>query len=173
MRQETLPSPGQLSQGITLRNVAALAISAVEINAGIPANAGKSSYAKSLADFFTACATAVTGFVDAVLPTQTARTIAANEATKVRIKIDKGLDPRYVPAPADFALTTPTKVISKVEIDGPFIVLTVTVPYTVADNAAKVAYTAPGGGTGARDFSGNLLASWLAAAGAITNSVPA
>ena len=173
MRQETLPSPGQLSQGITLRNVAALAISAVEINAGIPANGGTSSYAKSLSDFFTACAAAVAGFIDAVLPTQTARTIAANEASTVRIKIDKGLDPRFVPAPAAFALTTPTKVISKVEIDGPYVVLTVTVPYTVADTAAKVAYTQPGAGSNLRDFSGNYLASWLAAAGAITNSVPA
>jgi len=169
MRIETLPSPGSLSQGIQLRNVAAQAISAVEINAAIPGGGGKSSYAKSLADFFTACATAVTGFVDAVVPTVTARTIAANEANTVRLKIDKGLDPRFVPDASAFAMTTPTKVVSKVAIDGPFLVITVTVPYTAADTDVKVAYTQPGATSNARDFSGNLLASFTAAA--VVNSV--
>lgn len=64
MRVETLPSPGLLSNGIRIRIEAAKAISAVEINAGIPANGGKSSSARPLRDFFLACYDALYDYDD-------------------------------------------------------------------------------------------------------------
>lgn len=65
MRVETLPSPGLLSNGIRIRIEAAKAISSVEISAGIPANAGKTSTATELKAFFDACSAAVAPYVPA------------------------------------------------------------------------------------------------------------
>lgn len=64
MRVETLPSPGLLSNGIRIRIEAAKAISAVEINAGIPANGGYAANAQQLKDFFDACSAAVAPLID-------------------------------------------------------------------------------------------------------------
>jgi hypothetical protein len=167
MRQETLPSPGILANGPRLLVEATKAISACEISAGL--GAGKSTHAKKLSDFFTACATALATFVEAVVPTVTSRVIR-NEPGKNKLWIlhSEQLDPQFVPAPAAFAITSAAKTITKVEIDGPYVILTVSVAWA-AGNTASVAYTQPGAGSNLRDLSGNLLANYTATA--VTNSI--
>lgn len=177
MRRESLPSPGMLSMGIDLQGRMARAISSVEVNAG--QSGGISSQAKQLDNFLVAARAAISAFIDAVLPVVSSRNVgAANYAIPgsgqvagnfVRIRTSKMLDRSYVPAAAAFALASPAKVISNVQVDGPDVILTVTVPYTAADTTATVAYTAPGAGAnGVRDLSGNLLATFAAAAVANT-----
>ena len=163
MRQETLPSPGIVANSIKLRTEAAKAISAVEISAGF--GAGKSTHAKRLSDFFTACAAAVADFLDVTVPTVLSRIISASEANKVYILHSEALDPTSAPLVADFTLATPAKTISKVEIDGPYVILTVTVPYTGADDTATVTYNADT----LKDLSGNLVADY--ATQAIVNNL--
>jgi len=163
MRVDSLPSPGLLSNGIRLRIEASRAISAVEINAGIPVNAGKSSSAKILDDFLVACRTAIATFIDTVAPTVTSRVIRNSEADQIYIAHSEGISPAFLPQPSAFVISGQTRTISKVEVDGPFVILTVTVPFV--PGAVNVAYTQPG--TAAerlRDLSGNLLASYTAQA---------
>lgn len=177
MRRDSLPSPGMLNMGIDLQGRMARAISAVEVNAG--QSGGVSSMAKQLDTFLTAAKTAIAGFIDAVVPTVSSRTVGtANYATPmsgqvtgnfVRIRTSKMLDRAYVPPASAFALASPAKVISNVQIDGPDIILTVTVPYVATDTTATVAYTQPGAATNVRDLSANLLATF--AATAIVNTV--
>jgi len=167
MRIENLPSPGMLSNGIALQQHAMKAISAVEILAGM--GAGKSSAAKPLSDFFTACVAALSTFLDVTVPTVLTRAIdTVTKPDTVRIRHSEGLDPKFVPAPAAFVIAGVAKTVSKVCVDGPDVILTVTVPF-VAGNAPTVAYTQPGAGSNLRDLSGNLVASYTAAA--ITNSL--
>lgn len=163
MRQESLPSPGLIGNGQTLRALVAKVISQVEIDAGLRGS-GKSSHAKPLSDFFAAGVTALATFLDAVVPTVASRQIfvLTGVANKVRIRHTEGLDPKFVPAPAAFVLASPAKVISKVEVDGPDVILTVTVPYTDADDTATVAYTQPGAASNLRDLAGNLVANYTA-----------
>ncbi len=168
MRVDTLPSPGLLSMGINLRTTAAKAISSVEINAGLSVNAGKSSSAKPLGDFFTACIAAISDMYDVVVPTPSARNVLDAMPSKLFILFSEELDKKYVPLTTDFAIAGVTKVISKVEIDGPYVVLTVTVPWVNGD-VSTVAYTAGAAGNKLRDLSGNLVATFTAAA--IVNSV--
>lgn len=167
MRVATLPSPGLLSNGIRIRIEAAKAISAVEINAGIPSNAGKSSAAKPLTDFFTACNAAISGFIDSTAPTGASRTIAPSNAKRLVIAFSEGMNKAFVPAPAAFAITGQVRTIEKVTVDGPFIYLDVTVAFTAG--AVNVAYTQPGAASNLRDLSGNLAASFTATA--VTNGV--
>jgi len=167
MRIETLPSPGPIGSGLQLRTQAAKAISYVEIMAGMAAN-GKSSTAKSLGAFFAACKAAADAVTDTTLPTVTARAIPANAPTKVRITFSEPMDTSVVPAISAFALAGVAKTISAVAFTSDTVLeLTVTVAY-VAGGSPTVAYTAPG--TNAlRDRSGNLLATFAAAA--IVNNV--
>ena len=167
MRVETLPSPGMLSNGIRIRIEAAKAISAVEINAGIPVNSGKSSNAKPLADFFTACVAAVSGLYDVTAPTVASRSIATSNASRIVIALSEGLDEKFVPAPAAFAITGQVKAVTKVTVDGPFVYLDVATPFIAG--AVSVAYTQPGAGSNLRDISGNLVASFTATA--VTNAI--
>lgn len=167
MRVETLPSPGLLSNGIRCRIEMAKAISAIEINAGIPANGGKSSTAKPFDDFLVACRTAIASFIETVVPTVVSRAIRASFPNQVVITFSEGLDRKFVPAPAAFAITGQVRTISKVEVDGPFVILTVTVPFVAG--AVNVAYTQPGATSNLRDESGNLVASFTAAA--VTNAI--
>jgi len=166
MRVETLPSPGLLSNGIRIRIEAAKAISAVEINAGIPANGGKSSTAKPLSDFFTACAAALSGFLDVTVPTNTARTITPSLPTRLTLAFSEGLDPKFVPAGAAF-VTSPTRTFTKVTVDGPLVHLDTATPFVAG--AVTVAYTQPGATTNLRDLSGNLVANITATA--VTNGI--
>lgn len=167
MRVATLPSPGLLSNGIRIRIEAAKAISAVEINAGIPANSGKSTNAKPLSDFFTACAAALSTFVDAAAPTVASRSIAPSSPKRITIVCSEGIDKKFVPAAAAFAITGQTRTIEKVTVDGPFIHVDVTAAFVAG--AVNIAYTQPGATTNLRDYSGNLLASFTAAA--VTNGI--
>lgn len=167
MRVETLPSPGLLSNGIRIRIEAAKAISAVEINAGIPANGGKSSTAQPLSDFFTACVASLSTFLDAVVPTITARTIAPSSPSRLTLAFSEGLDPAFVPAPAAFAVTGQVKTVTKVTVDGPLVHLDVNTPFIAG--AVSVAYTQPGATSNLRDLSGNLVASSTATA--VTNGI--
>lgn len=168
MRVETLPSPGLLSNGIRIRIEAAKAISAVEINAGIPANGGKSSTADPLHDFFTACAAAVNGFRDTTAPTIVARSVAASNPNVIVLTYSEGLDASRVPLVTDFAVTVQARTVTKVVVDGPFVFLTLNTP--LAAGAVSVAYT-QNANTELRlqDNSDNQSASF--AATAVTNGV--
>lgn len=166
MRVDTLPSPGLLSNGIRIRIEAAKAISAVEINAGVPANGGKATGAKPLSDFFTACAAALATFVDAVVPTVSTRTISASFPKRITLKMSEGLDPKFIPATTAFAVTTQVRTVDKITVDGPFVHVDVTVAFVAG--AVNIAYTQPGTNN-LRDLSGNLLANFTAAA--VTNAI--
>lgn len=139
MRVETLPSPGMLSQGIRLRNIAAQAISSVEINAGISVNGGKSSNAKPLADFFTACAESLGTMLDVIVPVIAAGSIAPSNPSELVLTYDEGLDARKVPDVGDFVIGYQVRTVTKVAIDGPFVLLTVNAPFTAG--TVSVAYT--------------------------------
>lgn len=164
MRVETLPSPGLLSNGIRIRIEAAKAISAVEINAAY--GAGKSSAAAPLSAFFTACAAALSTFLDVTLPTIAGRSIATSNAKRIVLTASEALDPKFVPAVGDFAITGQVKAVTKVTIDGPFVYLDVATAF--AAGAVSVAYTKPATNQ-LRDLAGNELASFTATA--VTNAI--
>lgn len=168
MRVDTLPSPGLLAQGIQIRTLMAKAISAIEINGGLSVNGGKSTMAKPFSDFLDAAKAAIATFVDAVVPTVIGRSINADDATHVMIYCSEGLDPKFVPPISAFTIAGTAKTIDRVRVEGNFIRLRVTVPFA-AGNTVTVAYTQPGATANARDLSGNLLASFTAAA--VTNSL--
>ena len=168
MRVSTLPSPGLLSNGIRIRIEAAKAISAVEINAGIPVNAGKSSNAKPLSDFFTACVAALSTFLDVTTPTISARSITESLRTRIVLTYSEGLDKGHVPDVTDFAIAGQVKPVTKVTIDGPFVYLDVGSAFVAG--AVTVAYTQSG--TAAKrlqDAAGNQAASFTATA--VTNAI--
>lgn len=165
MRVDTLPSPGMLSNGIRIRIEAAKAISAVEINAGITANAGKSSNAKPLSDFFTTCAAALSSFLDVTAPTIAARSITDSAASRITLTYSEGLSSKFVPAVTDFAITGQVKAVTKVTVDGPFVHLDVATAFVAG--AVLVAYTQ--GAIPLQDASGNLAASFVATA--VTNAI--
>jgi hypothetical protein len=163
MRKDSLPSPGMLSMGINLQSTMSKAISAVEL-AAMTGAGGKTSLAKQLDVFLTAAKTAIAGFIDAVAPTVLTR--ALTDASTIRIRADKWLDAQYVPVTTAFAITGTVRTVTAVRVDGPDIVLTVSAPFATG-NAINVAYTQPGAVSNARDLSGNLLATFAAAA--VTN----
>lgn len=159
MRVDTLPSPGMLSNGIRIRIEAAKAISAVEINAGVPANAGKATAAKPLADFFTACAASLSTFLDVTEPTIVARTIAPSKPKRITLTMSEGMDQKNIPALTSFVTTTQVRVVESITIDGPFIHVDFTLPFVAG--AVGIAYTQPGT-LNLRDISQNLLANSIA-----------
>jgi uncharacterized repeat protein (TIGR02059 family) len=163
MRVETLPSPGLLSNGIRIRIEAAKAISAVEINAGIPANAGRARNADALHDFFTACALAINGFRDVTVPTITARGIAANRPDVIVMTASEGLSAARVPAAGSFAVlvAAAARTVTKVVVDGPFVFLTLATP-VLAAQAVTVAYTRPSIATSLQDSSDNQVVNFTA-----------
>lgn len=99
MRIDSLLSPGQLSNGFMLRNEANKAISSVEITAGRTPG-GKTRAAKALADFFTDCASKLSGLVDVTAPTISSR--VATSATLVTLTFSEPMDTSVVPAAAAF-----------------------------------------------------------------------
>jgi hypothetical protein len=167
MRLETLPSPGFLSNGIRLRIEAQKAISATEINAGIPSNVGKSSNAFALKTFFDFCSASIAGFLDVVAPTIAARSISSSDPSTLVLTYSEGLDAKFVPAASTFAITGQVRTIESVKICSPFVHLKVTVPFTAG--AVSVAYTQAGNANDLRDFSANKAASFVATA--VTNGV--
>lgn len=166
MRVSTLPSPGLLSMGIKLRTEAAKAISAVEISAGRGhAGAAKSPHAFQLSAFFTACAAALSTFVETTAPVIAARSIAASNPKQIVLTYGEGLDKTKVPAVGDFAITGQVKAVTKVTIDGPFVYLDVATDFIAG--AVSVAYTQ--GAIKLQDASGNFAASFTATA--VTNGI--
>ena len=168
MRVETLPSPGLLSNGIRIRIEAAKAISSVEINAGIPVNAGKASSAKPLSDFFTACAAALSTFLDVTAPTVAARSATPTATKRIVLTHSEGLSIKNVPDLTDFVVTGQVRTVEKVTIDGPFVYVDVTV--ALAAGAVSIAYTQSATvSKRLQDESGNQVASY--AATAVTNTI--
>lgn len=167
MRVATLPSPGLLSNGIRIRIEAAKAISAVEINAGIPANGGKARNAADLKQFFDACSLAIAGFVDVTAPTVVARSISPSNPKRIVLTMSEGLEAAHTPSVTAFAITGQVKAVHKVTIDGPFVYLDFTSDFVAG--AVNVAYTQPGAATNLQDESGNMVASFTAAA--VTNGI--
>lgn len=158
MRIENLPSPGHLSNAIYLRTAAAKAISNIEVVAG-KTPGGKVSTANSLHTFFTACATAVNGMRDTVLPTATAFNQTAG-ANVIRITTSEGLRPDIIPALTSF-VTSPARTITGVEVAGNQL----RVSYSGASlaNGNTIAYTQPAVNR-LQDPAGNELASITATA---------
>lgn len=168
MRVESLPSPGLLSNGIRIRIEAAKAISAVEINAGIPVNAGRSSAADPLHVFFTACAAAINGFRDVTLPVNVARSATPSAPNRIVLTYGEGLDAAHTPPVSAFAVTGQVRTVTAVQIDGPFVFLTLNAP--LAAGAVSVAYTQPGSvALRLQDYSRNQAASFVATA--VTNTI--
>jgi uncharacterized repeat protein (TIGR02059 family) len=168
MRVETLPSPGLLSNGIRIRIEAAKAISAVEINAGVPANNGRSSAAAPLRDFFQACADALTSLRDVTAPTIQARSATNANRSLIVLTYNEGLDATHVPPTTAFAVTGQVRTVTEVQIDGPFVFLTLNTPLNTG--AVSVAYTQPGtANLRLQDVSGNVTATF--AATAVTNTI--
>ncbi len=167
MRVSDLPSPGFLNGGIQLRTQAAKAISSTEISAGRAhaGAAGKSPHAYQLAAFFTACAAALSTFIEAIVPAIASRSIAASNKKRIVLAYGEGLDPTKVPAVGDFAITGQVKAVTKVTIDGPFVYLDVATDFVAG--SVSVAYTQ--GTIKLQDVSGNLAASFTATA--VTNGI--
>ena len=159
MRVDTLPSPGQLSMGIAIRVMMSRAISSIEIASGYPGSGGKATSAGQFDAFLVASRAAIAGLIDVTAPGVLSSTVRASEPNKLYIAHNEALDPQFVPPVTAFTIAGVTKVVSKVQIDGPFIIITVTVPWAVG-NISTVAYTAPGGIGNARDLSGNLLGAY-------------
>ena len=156
MRIENLPSPGALAQGLSLRTVAAKAISYVETVAAVTPG-GKVSSAKTLSAFFAACKTAADAVADTTAPTMSGAVISAAAPTLIKATFSEPLDATIVPAASAFALAAPAKTIKSIRISGNILTIEVTAAYAVDDTAPTIAYTAPA--TNAlRDVSGNLLA---------------
>lgn len=170
MRVETLPSPGLLSNGIRIRIEAAKAISAVEINAGVPVNGGRSSAAAPLRNFFQACVNALTPLLDVTAPLIQAVSATNSARNTIVLTYNEGLDAAHVPTGAAFAVTGQVRTVTQVRVDGPFVFLTLNAD--LAPGAVSVAYTQPvTADLRLQDYSGNQVASFIAAA--VTNTITA
>lgn len=163
MKPDFLPSPGLIPSGHRLRQELVKAISFVETMASM--RAGKADQAKSLDDFLVACRTAIASFIDVIVPTYLSGLITNTERSKLVITGSEAFDDRFVPATSAF-VTSPVRTISKVEVVGGKVHLTVTAPFVTG--ATTVAYTQPGTNQ-LRDLSGNLVATF--AAQAVTNQI--
>jgi uncharacterized repeat protein (TIGR02059 family) len=155
-----------LSNGIRIRIEAAKAISAIEINAGIPANAGISRNADPLFDFFAACSAAISGFRDVTVPTITSRAIGASRPSTLVLTASEGLAKGNIPENGAFAVVVAgaARAVTKVVVDGPFVYLTLASAVTVGQ-AVTVAYTQPTTvDNRLTDGSDNYVASFTAAA---------
>jgi hypothetical protein len=118
--------------------------------------------------FFTACAAAVASLRDLVVPTIAARSATNANTSLIVLTASEGLDDRFVPDPANFAVTVQARTVTAVAIDGPFVFLTLNTP--LAAGAVSVAYTQSGtADKRLRDTAGNLVANFTATA--VTNSI--
>lgn len=168
MRVNDLPSAGLLSNGTRIRIEAAKAISAVQVNAGIAANLGKSSNAKQLKDFFDTCSAALTTLLDATVPVIAARSISPSNTKRLTLTYGEGLDDTHVPDLTDFVIAGQARTVSKITIDGPFVHLDVATPFVAG--AVTVAYTqSVTASKRLQDISGNFAVSFVATA--VTNGI--
>jgi hypothetical protein len=155
MRDTDLPSPGLLSNGFLLRRTAAIAISAIQIQAGKTAG-GKTPAAAKLQAFFTGCATTLNALVDVIAQTVSTRVrTAANTAT---VTFTGALMPSTSVPTSAFAVVSSGAVVrpvTKVVVTGSTIVVTA----TGAIATDTITYTAPAT-LYAEDQEGNKLASF-------------
>lgn len=152
MRETTLLSPGQLSQGHNLRRVAAAAISSCEIVAGRTAG-GKTRAAAQLQAFFTDAASKLAGIADAVSPTMAGATATVNSATQITVVFAETMDTSVTPAITAFTVNNGGTVSAVAWVSGN---LRITgTGYAAGDT---LAYVQPGT-NGLRDLAGNLVAS--------------
>lgn len=107
MRQATLPAPGPLSNGIRLRVEAAKSISIQEVNA-MRTPGGKTTSAKTLSDFFTACVSALSGLYDVTAPVVSGAVASAATTIKISFTEAVGMDQTVTPAAAAFAISGDT-----------------------------------------------------------------
>ncbi len=170
MRVETLPSPGLLSNGIRIRIEAAKAISAVEINAGIPIHGGRSPAAAPLRNFFQACVDSLTALVDVTAPLIQSLSATNTARNTIVLTYDENLDVARVPAGADFAVTGQVRTVTQVRVDGKSVFLTLDAD--LVPGAVSVAYTQPANASlRLQDYFGNHAASF--AATAVNNAITA
>lgn len=156
MRVETLLNPGQLSNGIRIRTEAAKAISSIEITAGRTPG-GKTRNAKVLYDFFTDCASKLSGLYDVTVPTISGG--VASSATTIKLSFSETMDETVTPAAAAFAISgdTVTSVAWGTGGDAGKLILTGT-GFAAAET---LGYTKPASSY-LRDRAGNAVATNLA-----------
>lgn len=152
MRIETLPAPGYLSNGITLRREAAKAISVIEIVAGRTPG-GKTTNAKTLSDFFTACVTALSALYDVTAPTMAGATGTAVSPTSITLVFAENMDTSVLPASTAFTVNNGGVVSSIVWTNA----TTLTITGTGFAAADVVTYTKPATNM-IRDLPGNQMA---------------
>lgn len=157
MQNDALVSPGYISNGQRLRQEAVKAISYVEVMADLRAPA-KPEQAKTLDTFFVACRAAIADHIDVTAPTFVSAAVDLAVPKELVITFSEPLDPTIVPAGSAFT-ASPAKTISKVEVIGATVKLTVTANYV--EGVTTIAYTQPGVNA-LRDLSGNLVATFTA-----------
>ena len=165
MQLDTLPSPGLIPSGMALRSYMTKAISYVEVMSDL--KGGKTEQATTLDAFLVACRSAISTLKDVTAPTLVSGLLARSVNDKLLVlTFSEAIDPTIVPAAGSFAvaLDATPNVVTAVSVQGLTVSLTLTA--AVVAGALTVGYTAPG--TNAlRDLSGNLLATFTAAA--VTN----
>jgi hypothetical protein len=152
MKVNGLASPGLLSNGIKLRVEAAKAISSVQLTA-LRTPGGKTRAGKTLADFFTACADALSTYFDVTVPTVSSR--VATASTTCKITFSETMDETVTPAAAAFTSSgnTITAVAWGTSGDAGKLILTGT-GFASGEN---MTYTKPATNF-LRDRAGNVLA---------------
>lgn len=153
MREDQLVSPGILAQGFSLRRIAAMAISGVQISAQRTPG-GKTQAAATLQAFFTACATALNGLVDSTTPTMAGATGVAASATQINLTFAESMDQTILPSITAFAVNNGGTVSALTWVSATVLRLTGT-GYAAGDT---VTYTKPAV-NGIRDVAQNQVAS--------------
>lgn len=165
MKLDTLPSPGLIPSGMALRSYMTKAVSYVEVMADL--KGGTTEQATTLDAFLAATRSAIAAYKDVAAPTLVSGLLTRSVNDKLLVlTLSEAIDPTIVPAAGSFAvaLDATPNVVTAVAVRGQTVSLTLTAAVTAG--ALTVAYTQPG--TNAlRDLSGNLLASFTAAA--VTN----
>lgn len=153
MRETSLTSPGAITYGHQIRRMAAVAISGVEIAARRREN-GKSPAAKTLKAFFDSCSSALTTYVDSVVPTVVTR--AATSATLATITFTEELK-NVIPATSSVTVSGGT--VTGLAVSGK----TLLIIGTGFAAAATVTYTKPGTAPFLVDRSDNAVATFTGA----------
>jgi ABC-type enterochelin transport system permease subunit len=170
MRTSTLPSPGNLANGLKLRTESAKAISFCEVVGGKSVN-GHTDAAGRLAAYFTACAATLTGLYETVVPTVSSRIIANTEPSVIRLTFSEHMDRTVAPALAAFTLAGAGlggRTITSIAWISPTVLgVTLSAPAT-AGIELTIAYLMPSINA-LRDLSANRVVTFTAAA--ITNNV--
>jgi hypothetical protein len=157
MRITDLPSPGRVARGIRMRTDLVQAISSIQIASKSSAGA-KVAAAKDLTTCLNAAVSALSGYIDAVVPTVATRSTVAGNAKQVKVTFSEGLRPDVVPSASAFTFS-PAKTITGLQIDGKVLTITVSADVTTG---ATLAYAQPAVNR-LQDPSGNVVATWTAA----------